>query len=51
MFMRRNQLVKNALLKFENCIFNSHNAYNTIEEVKGVHLNTIKNLLGVLNEK
>lgn len=42
---------KNALLKFENCIFNSHNAYNTIEEVKGVHLNTIKNLLGVLNEK
>jgi len=42
---------KNILLKFENCIFNSHNSYNTIEEVRNVHLNTIKNLLKGLNER
>jgi len=32
------------LLKFNNCILSSHNAFNTVEEVNKVNINTLKNL-------
>lgn len=39
----------NPLLKFDNCILSSHNAFNTSEEVSKVHKNTIVNLFKGLN--
>ena len=36
---------KNKLLKFNNCILSSHNAFNTTEAVERVNNNTIKNLI------
>ncbi len=36
---------KNKLLKFENCILTSHNAFNTIEALKQVNKNTVENLI------
>ncbi len=45
-------LINSKITKFENMILTSHNAFNTIEEVKKVHINTYKNLiLGLKNEK
>ena len=46
-------LTKNSkLMRFNNVILTSHNAFNTIEEVNKVHYNTYKNLiLGLKNEK
>lgn len=41
----------NKLFKYKNCIFSSHNAFNTYEDVNKVHENTIKNLIKGLNEK
>ena len=32
------------LLKFNNCILSTHNAFNTVEEVNNVNINTLKNL-------
>ena len=32
------------LLKFNNCILSAHNAFNTVEEVNNVNINTLKNL-------
>ena len=32
------------LLKFDNCILSAHNAFNTVEEVNNVNINTLKNL-------
>ena len=40
--------LKNKLLKLKNCIFTSHNAFNTIEAVKQTNKNTIENLLKAL---
>ncbi len=43
-------LQKNSRLrKFENCIFTSHNAFNTKDEVEFVHRNTINNIFKGLN--
>ena len=42
---------KNKLLKFKNCILSSHNAFNTIDEVKKVNNNSVKNLINGLLEK
>ena len=39
----------NPLLKFNNCILSSHNAFNTSEEVSKVHKNTFYNLFKGLN--
>jgi D-3-phosphoglycerate dehydrogenase len=39
----------NPLLKFDNCILSSHNAFNTSEEVSKVHKNTVLNLFKGLN--
>lgn len=36
---------KNKLLQFKNCIFSTHNAFNTAEDVNKVNDNTIKNLV------
>ncbi len=36
---------KNLLFKQKNCIFSSHNAFNTYEEVSNVHRNTIFNMI------
>ena len=36
---------KNKLLKFENCILTSHNAFNTAEALKQVNKNTVENLI------
>ena len=41
----------NKLFKYKNCIYSSHNAFNTYEDVNKVHENTIKNLIKGLNEK
>ena len=38
----------NDLIKLDNCILSSHNAFNTVEEVDKVNQNSIKNLLKVL---
>ena len=35
----------NSLLKLDNCVLSSHNAFNTEEEVNKVHKNTILNLV------
>ena len=35
---------KSLFKKFENCIFTSHNAFNTIDEVEFVHKNTLRNI-------
>lgn len=35
---------KNKLLKMKNCILSSHNAFNSIEAVNKVNLNTLNNL-------
>ena len=37
-------LEKKAYLKIDNCIFTSHNAFNTIDEVEFVHKNTLSNI-------
>jgi len=43
-------LQKNNLLKsFKNCIFTSHNAFNTKDEVQFVHNNTLNNIFNGLN--
>ena len=42
---------KNKLLKFKNCILSSHNAFNTIDEVKKVNNNSVKNLINGLLDK
>ena len=43
-------LEKNSVLKkFENCIFTSHNAFNTKDEVEFVHKNTLNNIFKGLN--
>ena len=39
------QKKKNLLFKQKNCIFSSHNAFNTYEEVSNVHRNTIFNMI------
>ena len=39
----------NPLLKFDNCTLSSHNAFNTIENVNKVNINTLKNLIKILN--
>ena len=41
--------IKNKLFKFKNCIFSSHNAFNTYDSIKRVNDNSIKNLLKVFN--
>jgi len=42
---KKEPLNKNSkLLKFNNCILSSHNAFNTVEEVNKVSINTLKNL-------
>lgn len=41
----------NNLIKLNNCILSSHNAFNTVEEVNKVNQNSIKNLLKVLGSK
>ena len=35
---------KSLFKKFDNCIFTSHNAFNTIDEVEFVHKNTLSNI-------
>ena len=35
---------KNKLFKMDNCILSSHNAFNTVEEVLKVNINTLSNL-------
>ncbi len=40
---------KSKIIKFRNCILGSHNAFNTIEEVNNVNINTMKNLYKGLN--
>lgn len=43
-------LEKNSVLKkFENCIFTSHNAFNTKDEVEFVNMNTLNNIFKGLN--
>ena len=43
-------LEKNSILKkFDNCIFTSHNAFNTKDEVEFVHKNTLNNIFKGLN--
>jgi len=37
-------LKNNKLLKIDNCILSSHNAFNTVEEVQKVNINTLSNL-------
>ena len=37
-------LKNNKLLKMEHCILSSHNAFNTVEEVHNVNINTLNNL-------
>lgn len=39
----------NPLKKFKNVIFSSHNAFNTIENVKRVNINTLKNVTKYLH--
>ena len=41
----------NPLLTMENCILSSHNAFNTLEQVKNVNENTLYNLLKGLKIK
>ncbi len=44
--------INSQITKFKNVILTSHNAFNTIEEVNKVHINTYKNLkLGLKNAK
>ncbi len=45
--LQKNNLIK----KFKNCIFTSHNAFNTKNEVEFVHKNTLKNIYNGLNLK
>lgn len=40
---------RNKLFQFKNCIFSSHNAFNTYDSIKKVNDNSIKNLLKVFN--
>ena len=40
---------KNKLLKMNNCILSSHNAFNSLEAVNKVNLNTLNNLYKGLN--
>ena len=41
---------KSKLIKFNNVILTSHNAFNTKDEVNKVHLNTYKNLISGLKK-
>jgi phosphoglycerate dehydrogenase-like enzyme len=42
-------LNKNSkFLSLKNCIFTSHNAFNTVNEVEKTHINTINNILKIL---
>ena len=44
--------ISSQISKFKNVILTSHNAFNTIEEVNKVHINSYKNLkLGLKNAK
>ena len=40
--------LQNKLMKLDNCILSSHNAFNTNEEVEKVHNNTVQNLIAGL---
>ena len=43
--------LQNKLMKLDNCILSSHNAFNTNEEVEKVHNNTVQNLIAGLKVK